>query len=389
MIFDDHDVVDDWNTSAAWLADMRATNWWRERLLSGLMSYWVYQQLGNLSPAELAADPLYAAVRATPDGTDALRTFAAKADADFSAVRWSYRRDFGRVRLLMVDTRAARVLAEDRRAMLDPGEALWLRDQMLDGRDGEGPGAYDHLLIGSSLPWLLPHLVHDVEGWNAALCAGERGTRWARFGEKLRRAADLEHWAAFPSSFGALADMIAEVASGRGRRPRCASCPGTCTTRTSPSRPGGRDGDRGPGGAADLFARPQLGAALHPPGLPVRLERPGARPGPALRPARAAAAADGALAQAGRPLVRQPADDADPARALGPAAPGPGRGDGRRTGAAGGEGDAAVLLSRRRGRPVRPPGRTGLPLRAPQVPHRRLRDFSQAPQRRLTGIPQG
>ncbi len=29
MIFDDHDVIDDWNTSAAWLADMRATDWWR------------------------------------------------------------------------------------------------------------------------------------------------------------------------------------------------------------------------------------------------------------------------------------------------------------------------------------------------------------------------
>ncbi|MFV0136252.1 alkaline phosphatase D family protein [Streptomyces sp. HMX87] len=216
MIFDDHDVVDDWNTSAAWLADMRATGWWRERLLSGLMSYWVHQHLGNLSPAELAADPLYAAVRATPDGTDALRTFAAKADADASAVRWSYRRDFGRVRLLMVDTRAARVLAEDRRAMLDPGEARWLRDQVLDGRTGDGPAPYDHLLVGSSLPWLLPHLVHDVEGWNAALCRGERGPRWARLGEKVRRAADLEHWAAFPSSFDALADLIAEVGTGPG-----------------------------------------------------------------------------------------------------------------------------------------------------------------------------
>ena len=29
MIFDDHDVIDDWNTSAAWLAEMRATPWWQ------------------------------------------------------------------------------------------------------------------------------------------------------------------------------------------------------------------------------------------------------------------------------------------------------------------------------------------------------------------------
>ncbi|MCX5233692.1 alkaline phosphatase family protein [Streptomyces prunicolor] len=211
MIFDDHDVIDDWNTSAAWLADMRATPWWRERLLSGLMSYWVHQHLGNLSPAELAADPLYLAVRDTPDGTDELRAFACRADADPATVRWSYRRDFGRVRLLMVDSRAARVLDEQNRAMLDPGEADWLRTQALTD-----PGSYDHLLIGTSLPWLLPHLVHDAESWDAALCRGERGARWAEFGEKLRRAADLEHWAAFPESFEKLADLIAEVGTGDG-----------------------------------------------------------------------------------------------------------------------------------------------------------------------------
>ncbi|WP_432083999.1 alkaline phosphatase D family protein [Streptomyces sp. WAC 04229] len=211
MIFDDHDVIDDWNTSAAWLADMRATDWWRERLMSGLMSYWVYQQLGNLSPDELAADPLYAAVRETPDGTDALRDFAARADAEPASVRWSYRRDFGRTRLLMVDSRAARVLEEDRRTMLDPGEAAWLREQVLDERD-----SYDHLLIGTSLPWLLPHLVHDVETWNAAMCGGERGARWAQRGERIRRGADLEHWSAFPSSFDALADLIAEAGTGPG-----------------------------------------------------------------------------------------------------------------------------------------------------------------------------
>ncbi|MFB8441140.1 alkaline phosphatase D family protein [Streptomyces niveus] len=209
MIFDDHDVIDDWNTSASWLAEMRTKPWWRERILSGLMSYWVYQHLGNLSPAELAADKLYAAVRAESDGTPRLREFAVEADADPACVRWSYRRDFGRTRLLMVDSRAARVLAEGHREILDPDEARWVRDQALTD-----PGDRDHLLIGTSLPWLLPPLVHDAESWNAALAGGERGPRWARFGEKLRRAADLEHWAAFPTSFEKLADLIAEVGSG-------------------------------------------------------------------------------------------------------------------------------------------------------------------------------
>ncbi|WP_436736701.1 alkaline phosphatase D family protein [Streptomyces sp. BBFR102] len=211
MIFDDHDVIDDWNTSASWLAEMRETPWWHERIVSGLMSYWVYQHLGNLPPADLATDPLHKAVRSAPDGTEALRSFAARADADRPSTRWSYRRDLGRVRLLMVDTRMARVLTEEERAMLHPDEEAWLREQVLTA-----PGSHDHLLIGSSLPWLLPGLVHEAERWNAALCRGERGPRWARFGEWLRRAADLEHWAAFPASFDRLAHLTEEAATTPG-----------------------------------------------------------------------------------------------------------------------------------------------------------------------------
>ncbi|MEU8823525.1 alkaline phosphatase D family protein [Streptomyces sp. NPDC048636] len=219
MIFDDHDVIDDWNTSEAWLRRMRATPWWQERIVSGLMSYWVHQHLGNLSPAELATDPLYAAVREAADGTEVLREFASHADADPVYTRWSYRRDFGRVRLLMVDTRGARVLGEHERAMVHEKELAWVREQALEGTDpphgtdsphGPGPG-YDHLLIGSSLPWLLPHFVHDVERWNASVCAGRRGARWARVGEDLRQRGDLEHWAAFPESFDALTGLVAEV----------------------------------------------------------------------------------------------------------------------------------------------------------------------------------
>jgi PhoD-like phosphatase len=211
MVFDDHDVIDDWNTSASWREDIRATSWWSERIIGGLASYWVYQHLGNLSPDELEADKVYAAVRAAADGAEELRRFAVLADTEPSAVRWSYRRDFGRVRLLMVDSRAARVLEEERRAMLDPAEWAWLEEQATEG-------SYDHLLIGTSLPWLLPQAIHDVESWNAALCAGRRGARWARIGERLRRAGDLEHWAAFRASFDALAGLIARV-GGRETAP--------------------------------------------------------------------------------------------------------------------------------------------------------------------------
>jgi PhoD-like phosphatase len=206
MIFDDHDVVDDWNTSAAWLAEMRATDWWQDRVLGALMSYWVHQHLGNLDPADLAADETYAAVRAGGEATSVVREFERRAERDPASARWSYRRDFGRTRLVVADSRAARVLDEGERAMLDPRGMRGLRDQVL-----EAPGSYDHLLIGTSLPWLLPPLIHDMEHWDAVLCTGRRGAWWARVGERLRRRADLEHWAAFPASFEAFADLMADA----------------------------------------------------------------------------------------------------------------------------------------------------------------------------------
>ena len=80
MIFDDHEIIDDWNTSASWRADMSEQPWWRERISAGLASYWVYQHLGNLSPDVLLADPLYQKITAADDATDLLHDFGLSVD---------------------------------------------------------------------------------------------------------------------------------------------------------------------------------------------------------------------------------------------------------------------------------------------------------------------
>ena len=53
MIFDDHDVNDDWNISWSWVEEMRRHAWWEDRITGAFMSYWIYQHIGNLSPPEL------------------------------------------------------------------------------------------------------------------------------------------------------------------------------------------------------------------------------------------------------------------------------------------------------------------------------------------------
>jgi hypothetical protein len=73
MIFDDHEVHDDWNTSAAWIRDMWRKPWWEKRIVGGYMSYWIYQHLGNLSPHERERDPVWRRVRAAADAGPVLR----------------------------------------------------------------------------------------------------------------------------------------------------------------------------------------------------------------------------------------------------------------------------------------------------------------------------
>lgn len=212
MIFDDHDLHDDWNTSEAWVAQMRAKPWWEERIVGAFMSYWIYQHLGNLSPDELEADELLRHVTATEDGTEALRAFATKVSHDAAGSRWSYSRGLGRSRVVVIDSRAGRVLENRRRSMLDAAEWEWLERQLT--------GGVDHLLIATSLPLLLSPGLHHLEAWNEAVCAGAWGQRLAAVGEQVRQRLDLEHWAAFERSFTRLVELIRAVAAGeRGPAP--------------------------------------------------------------------------------------------------------------------------------------------------------------------------
>ncbi|MEU5875955.1 alkaline phosphatase D family protein [Spirillospora sp. NPDC047279] len=215
-IFDDHDVRDDWNTSYAWRRQIWEQPWWRARIVGGIASYWIYQHLGNMPPAERAADPIYKAVRtASADGGDAgkiLDEFAERADKEPTTARWSYAHDINGSRLIVVDSRCSRLLTEDRRGMLDDDEFRWLDEQC--------QGDVDHLLIASSLPYLLPRTIHHAEAWNEAMAEGAWGKRAARLGEKIRQGADLEHWAAFEKSFREVARDVVSVGKGeRGRAP--------------------------------------------------------------------------------------------------------------------------------------------------------------------------
>ena len=212
MIFDDHDVIDDWNTSIDWVDEMRATDWWDRRIVGAFMAYALYQHWGNLTPDALEEDPVFRRVRDAGDGGDILAAAAYQWDREVSGVRWSYCRDIGRTRVVMIDSRAGRVLTPGERSMVDPGEWQWITEH--------ATGGYEHLIIGTSLPLIMAPGLHYLEAWNEAVCDGAWGRLASRAGEKIRQGADLEHWPAFRDSFFAMCELLREVgAGGRGHAP--------------------------------------------------------------------------------------------------------------------------------------------------------------------------
>jgi PhoD-like phosphatase len=210
MIFDDHDVHDDWNISAAWRRDYAAKPWWADRITAAYMSYWIYQHLGNLSPEDLAKDELWRQVQQPGDAAALLADYAVRADQGAEGIQWSYRRSIGGVRVVVIDARS-RVFSDGQRLMVGEAEWQWITESVA--------GDWDHVVLASSLPLLLPHGIHALEAWNEAVCGGAWGKTAARVGEKIRRAVDLEHWAAFGASFAKFERLLTGLATGTAGRP--------------------------------------------------------------------------------------------------------------------------------------------------------------------------
>jgi hypothetical protein len=87
----------------------------------------------------------------------------------------------------------------------------WVKDRV----DGE----HDHLLLASSLPFLLSDGMHDVEAWSEAVTNGVWGKRMQPLGEKVRIGANLDHWACFQQSYREFEELVIDVATGQCGEP--------------------------------------------------------------------------------------------------------------------------------------------------------------------------
>ena len=111
-----------------------------------------------------------------------------------------------------MDSRAGRVLKEGERSIFDEDEWDWIVEH--------ASGDFDHLLISTTVPFLLSPGFHHLEAWSERVCDGAWGGLAARGAEKIRRAVDFDHWASFNKSFQLLRGLLEEVGAGkRGKAP--------------------------------------------------------------------------------------------------------------------------------------------------------------------------
>jgi hypothetical protein len=215
MVFDDHEIRGEWKISEGWLQEMRAESRYSRQVPDGLMAYWIYQHIGNLGLDELRGNELLRRVRSQRDAGALLRDEMTAADCQAGHSRWSYRRDLGRTRLVVIDSRAGRELEPGARRLIGDGEWEWVVESCR--------GDFDHLLLASSVPFFLAPGLHLVESWNEAVADGAWGSAAAAAAEWIRRKAVLDHWAAFQRSFAEVEDLLEALVQGRlGTPPRSA-----------------------------------------------------------------------------------------------------------------------------------------------------------------------
>ena len=187
--------------------------WWEARITGAFMAYWVYQHLGNLSPPELDAETTLRACRRTTTRGRSCASSRTTWDRESAASRWAFYRDFGDTRLLVLDSRAARVLSDERRQMIDDEEWDWIVEH--------SRGAFDHVIVASTLPVFMPIGIHHLQAWNEALCAGRWGRRRARPRASACGAPSISSIGrAFNRSFEQLCDWLRAVARGTDASPR-------------------------------------------------------------------------------------------------------------------------------------------------------------------------
>ena len=207
---------------------------------AAIARYWIYQHLGNLSPERARRRrALQRGARQADDGGGAPRASSrARPTERPPAAAGASAATSARTRVVVIDSRAGRVLEEGRRSMVDEEEWDWIVEHA-DGR--LRPPADRH---HAALPALAAACT-TLEAWSEAVCERRLGParrargRAAAPRSRLRPLGRLRR--VLRSGCATCCGEVGRRRARRARRPRSSSSPATSTTPTcarSPSRAG-------------------------------------------------------------------------------------------------------------------------------------------------------
>jgi hypothetical protein len=238
MIFDDHEVADDWNLNGRWATKVRNREWGRYVIRNGLLAYSVMQAWGN-DPAQFGADKpgrkVLDAIPATIAGgkpntdVDILLGLDSPTEAQPKRVDFNYSLETEHYQVVVLDDRTHRAINN---TTLDPPNLIDNLDAQLPERPVSA--TQQVLVLVSAVPVFGPvvveqlgqplaqlafdnihaHTIGEVPGFADSDKADVRrmagcGDRGERGGEKY----DREGWSANEKAFEALVARLASYQS--------------------------------------------------------------------------------------------------------------------------------------------------------------------------------
>ena len=215
MIFDDHEITNNWNVTPQWCATM-LQNGQEQLLVDGLLAYWVYQGWGNLTQRDAALYPLLHLMQegeqSGEDMLEALRSFLRREVCSEAAGRWHY--EISTVPpIFVVNARSERT-----RSFMEQEEDIYGPTRILGQMQMQELASWlqrqdtQPSILVSSVPVLLPPLIGLAE-YLMGVRLWAQPVRWlgrrvAQVQQRVAQRTSFDHWPLFSETWRELVQLL-------------------------------------------------------------------------------------------------------------------------------------------------------------------------------------
>lgn len=219
MVFDDHEIINDWNNSPRWRAEALRRGH-EQTLVDGLVAYWVYQGWGNLVQRKEGQHPLadimQHAERSGEDALQALREAIKPNVHGKASLSWHYQIPTTPP-IFVTDARSERttVFTESPQEVLAP-TCIMSQGQMNELRQWMHEHDTTISIFVSSVPVILPPLIGFAEYlmglrlWQHNSISPLRwlGLQLARLQLRLAIGTSFDHWPVYSATWHELLQLL-------------------------------------------------------------------------------------------------------------------------------------------------------------------------------------